>query len=91
MMCDFCQQKRSYRIVPFKTKEFRVDSRYDKLKPLGKGAYGVVCSAKDRITGKQVAIKKVEDVFMDLVDAKRILREIKVNATTCIGLSSPDS
>jgi len=32
----------------------------------------------DNIAKKLVAIKKVEDVFVDLVDAKRILREVKL-------------
>ncbi|CAN0565441.1 unnamed protein product, partial [Ectocarpus sp. 12 AP-2014] len=30
------------------------------------------------VEGRQVAIKKVGDVFSDLVDAKRIVREIKL-------------
>ena len=85
--CNFCLQKRLYKTVEFKSKKFTVDIRYEKLKPVGKGAYGVVCSAKDSVTNKQVAIKKVEDVFVDLVDAKRILREVKVNATVCMGIA----
>lgn len=31
-----------------------------------------------QVEGRQVAIKKVGDVFSDLVDAKRIVREIKL-------------
>ena len=31
-----------------------------------------------QVTGEKVAIKKITDVFIDLVDAKRILREIKL-------------
>jgi serine/threonine protein kinase len=31
-----------------------------------------------QVTGKRVAIKKIKDVFRDLTDAKRILREIKL-------------
>lgn len=31
-----------------------------------------------QITGEKVAIKKITDVFIDLIDAKRILREIKL-------------
>jgi serine/threonine protein kinase len=58
--------------------KFTVDSRYSPLKPLGRGAYGVVCSATDKLTGRKVAIKKVPKAFDDLVDAKRILREIKL-------------
>ena len=45
---------------------------------IGAGAYGLVCKATDTVTGEEVAIKKVRDVFTDLVDAKRILRELKL-------------
>jgi len=48
------------------------------VKVLGEGAYGVVCLAEDREQAKQVAIKKCSKAFHDLVDAKRILREIKL-------------
>jgi len=37
-----------------------------------------VASATDTVTGNKVAIKKVKDTFLDVVDAKRILREIKL-------------
>ena len=56
----------------------QVDVRYQNLSKIGSGAYGMVCSATDTVTNKEVAIKKVADVFEDLVDAKRILREIKL-------------
>ena len=45
---------------------------------LGDGSYGFVASAVDTKTGHKVAIKKIKDTFADLVDAKRILREIKL-------------
>ena len=35
---------------------FDVDSRYTLLKPIGHGAYGVVCSALDNTTGEKVAL-----------------------------------
>jgi serine/threonine protein kinase len=57
---------------------FTVDVRYRNLKPIGSGSYGVVCSAEDVTTKRKVAIKKVGKVFEDLVDAKRILRELKL-------------
>lgn len=57
---------------------FVVDVRYTNLKPIGGGSYGFVCSADDSVTGEKVAIKKVANVFHDLIDAKRILREIKL-------------
>ncbi|GBG24548.1 Mitogen-activated protein kinase 1 [Hondaea fermentalgiana] len=57
---------------------FEVETRYVNLRAVGQGSYGFVCSADDVVTGNKVAIKKVSDMFADLVDAKRILREIKL-------------
>jgi mitogen-activated protein kinase 1/3 len=48
------------------------------LRPLGHGAYGVVVSATDRVTGQKVAIKKCPNIFEDPLDAKRIAREIRL-------------
>jgi len=57
---------------------FVVDERYELIKQIGLGAYGVVCACFDKKTNMKVAIKKVPNAFDDLVDAKRILREIKL-------------
>lgn len=57
---------------------FTVDEKYDFIKRIGYGAYGVVCSAHDKTTNSKVAIKKIPKAFQDLVDAKRVLREIKI-------------
>ena len=38
----------------------------------------MVCSAYDHTTKNKVAIKKVAKAFEDLIDAKRIVREIKL-------------
>jgi serine/threonine protein kinase len=46
--------------------------------PQGNGSYGFVCSALDTVTGRKIAIKKIKNTFDDLIDAKRILREIKL-------------
>merc|ERR1711970_728496 len=46
--------------------------------PIGKGAYGVVCSASNSVTGERLAIKKISNAFDNVVDAKRMLREIKL-------------
>jgi serine/threonine protein kinase len=66
----------SVRIKP--SVSFDIDTRYTDLKEIGSGSYGLVCSAEDRVSGLKVAIKKVANVFDDLVDAKRILREIRL-------------
>jgi serine/threonine protein kinase len=57
---------------------FFCDGRYRDLRPIGDGSYGFVASGVDTVTGNKVAIKKIKDVFLDVVDAKRILREIKL-------------
>ncbi|CAM9149335.1 unnamed protein product, partial [Hapterophycus canaliculatus] len=54
----------------------QVDAKYQLIKPIGVGAYGVVVSALNTENGQKVAIKKITRAFEDLVDAKRILREI---------------
>jgi len=48
------------------------------VKILGQGSYGAVCSAIHKPTQKKVAIKKMDGVFEDEVDCKRILREINL-------------
>ncbi|KAL2665854.1 hypothetical protein AAZX31_02G269700 [Glycine max] len=53
-------------------------SRYKIQEVIGKGSYGVVCSAIDSHTGEKVAIKKIHDIFEHVSDAARILREIKL-------------
>lgn len=55
-----------------------VDKRYKFIKMMGGGAYGVVCAALDQKRNVKVAIKKVGKAFEDLIDAKRIYREIKL-------------
>jgi len=57
---------------------FTVDTRYSFIRVIGSGAYGVVISAKDSKTDTDVAIKMVPRAFHDEIDAKRILREIKL-------------
>jgi mitogen-activated protein kinase 1/3 len=57
---------------------FTVPKRYEYIKVIGQGAYGVVCSAMDKLKNRKVAIKKVPNAFADLIDAKRIVREIKL-------------
>ncbi|WJX48514.1 Mitogen-activated protein kinase 9 [Trifolium repens] len=58
--------------------EYGEASQYQVQEIIGKGSYGVVCSAIDIHTGEKVAIKKINDVFEHVSDATRILREIKL-------------
>lgn len=73
----------SYKI---KGEKFTVFEYYEPQRILGHGAYAVVCEALDTRSGKKVAIKKNRQVFQELSDAKRILREIKL----LIHLNHPD-
>lgn len=69
---------RPYYTITFGAITFTIDSRYVNLKPVGSGAYSYVVAADDLLTGQKVAIKKVANLWRDLVDAKRMLREIKL-------------
>ena len=51
-------------------------SKYTPKKMLGSGSYGQVIEAEEKATGKLVAIKRVPGLFEDLIDTKRVLREI---------------
>jgi len=65
-----------YKTIAVDKHTFVVPERLELVKKLGSGAYGVVASFKDG--ENKVAVKKVTNAFHDLVDAKRIVREIKL-------------
>lgn len=78
--------------------KFRVYTRYQLIRAIGHGAYGVVIAASDQITGNSVAIKNIPKTFDDLVDAKRIVREIRLmrhlqhpNIVTVLDVMRPPS
>ncbi|XP_068664755.1 mitogen-activated protein kinase 10-like [Aristolochia californica] len=71
------QRKKGQSEMDFFT-EYGDASRYKIQEVIGKGSYGVVCSAIDTHTGEKVAIKKIHDIFEHISDAARILREIKL-------------
>lgn len=58
--------------------DWEVGEEYECIKLLGQGSYGAVCSAIQKSTQKKVAIKKMDGVFEDEVDCKRILREVNL-------------
>lgn len=47
-------------------------------RPIGYGAFGIVWSVTDPRDGKKVALKKMPNVFQNLVSSKRVFREIKL-------------
>lgn len=52
-------------------------NRYRLTQVIGEGAYGVVASAKDVLTGVEVAVKRIQRVLDTYPMATRILRELK--------------
>eukprot|EP01035_Chromulina_nebulosa_P033304 gene33304-44584_t len=68
----------SYHVFKASGQQFEIPIKYSLIRVIGTGAYGVVISALDKETGQKVAIKKISRAFEDPVDAKRILREIKL-------------
>jgi mitogen-activated protein kinase 1/3 len=67
-----------------------IPARYRVTQLIGAGSYGSVCEAEDTEADPPhvVAIKKCKDVFSDLIDCKRILREISIltqlSHTNCV-------
>ncbi|TPX34576.1 hypothetical protein SmJEL517_g02872 [Synchytrium microbalum] len=57
---------------------FQLPPRYVDLQPVGMGAFGLVVSAKNTVTGMQVAIKKILKPCSTAVLAKRTYRELKL-------------
>lgn len=47
-------------------------------RPIGYGAFGVVWAVTDPRDGKRVALKKMPNVFQNLISAKRVYRELKM-------------
>ncbi|TYZ58994.1 hypothetical protein PybrP1_002146 [[Pythium] brassicae (nom. inval.)] len=77
---------------------FTLDTRYKLIKSIGTGAYGAVIAVQDAAADVSVAVKKITNIFEDLVDAKRILREVRLlhhfqhkNITRLLDLSPPPS
>jgi mitogen-activated protein kinase 1/3 len=58
--------------------KFQVGPDYSLIKEVGHGSYGEVVFAIHKITGREVAIKKIKDIFTFVHDAKRQLREIVI-------------
>ncbi|KAE8407036.1 kinase-like domain-containing protein [Aspergillus pseudonomiae] len=57
---------------------FDTTSRYINVRPVGLGAFSLVCSAYDLVRGQAVAIKKLLNPFATPASAKQTYREIKL-------------
>lgn len=55
---------------------FHLENRWSGLRELGQGAYGLVISAQDSLSGETIAIKMLTRVFDKAILARRCLREI---------------
>jgi mitogen-activated protein kinase 1/3 len=73
--------------VRFAGEEWSIDPKYVLFKRVGSGAYGCVAAARDTSAEAKalndgepvaVAVKKIANVFSDAVDARRILREVRL-------------
>eukprot|EP00667_Euglena_gracilis_P006801 EG_transcript_6866 len=58
--------------------KFEVPKKYQLTKAVGFGAYGFVCAAINTENNSKYAIKKCQNVFHEIEDGKRILREIRL-------------
>ncbi|KAG7385487.1 hypothetical protein PHYPSEUDO_001437 [Phytophthora pseudosyringae] len=76
--CSFRDTKRDNHQFRVGNTNFDVPKRYQMIKAVGQGAYGCVIAASDTETGQALAIKNIPNAFNDLIDAKRILREIRL-------------
>lgn len=66
----------------YKNANFSISGKYEIIQVLGKGSYGVVCSAKHKLANEDqeqftVAIKKITNIFYREILLKRAIREIK--------------
>ncbi|KAJ5675592.1 hypothetical protein N7462_008489 [Penicillium macrosclerotiorum] len=57
---------------------FETTERYQQLEPIGMGISGLVCSARDQISHKTVAVKKLAEPFKTDNIAKHMHREVKL-------------
>lgn len=65
--------------LPKPGSDWHMTERYQYKKLLGTGSYGAVCQALDAEDNcNPVAVKRVSDIFFDLRDGKRILREMAI-------------
>lgn len=60
---------------------FNLGSKYRINKLLGSGSFGNVVDACCNATGQRVAIKQVNRLFEDILDTKRLLREVSIMKT----------
>ena len=65
-------------LVQSQFSDWEVGQDYNCEKLLGTGSYGKVALATKKSTKQKVAIKRMENIFEDEMDCKRILREVSL-------------
>jgi len=58
--------------------EWKLPAKYQLVKIIGTGSYGSVCQGKDSENNRSIAVKRLKDMFGDLEDCRRLLREIAI-------------
>lgn len=58
--------------------EEETHGRYEFLRVLGRGSFGIVLAVRDKQTGAEYALKRFERIFESDLDAKRCLRELRI-------------
>lgn len=59
-----------------------IPQKFEMINKVGKGAYGVVWEAKEKSTGKRVAVKKCFDAFVSSV-GKLIPQSVPISSRRC--------
>eukprot|EP01084_Bolivina_argentea_P114343 203589_1 len=95
---EFEPKRLKYQLPNSKGEKFELYTWLKPTKLLGEGAYAAVCEIIDSRTNKKYAVKKNRDVFSNVADARRILREIKLmthldhpHVMSLIGVIPPES
>lgn len=73
---------REYHSIRLLSHLFNIPTQYTKLKLLGAGSYGPVCSAQDAKSGRRVAIKQLRQGYTDRRDfLKKLSNELQILKT----------
>ncbi|GFZ48734.1 mitogen-activated protein kinase [Saitozyma sp. JCM 24511] len=75
-LSEKCLRERDYQTIHTLNRLFHLPSRWRLVRPLGQGAYGLVISVQDSLSGEPVAVKCITRVFDKVILARRALREI---------------
>jgi serine/threonine protein kinase len=61
-----------------KSSMWQISKRYECIEVIGRGSYGVCMKALDKISSSHVAVKRMEIIFDEVINAKRAYREIRI-------------